>query len=343
MPNRFNYNYGITHGGVAFHSDDVFATAFCKYFAMKENVDFVFDRKFNVTDEELFSQNTIVYDIGYDFLPEYGIFDHHQADAPLREDGQKYSACGLILEHFGPTYFSEAELSRLKGQITKFIDYHDNGKLLPGECSSDEIYDLSVFSPFWDENPNLQTEHFNKAVNIALQIIDIEVSSANGVSNHFAKENVLEEINKRKELFLEGKERAVNIAIKSLETLDNGIITLNRFAPIKDLFADVKFLDYVDNPDIYFVIYPGDRNPFNIQVIPDKPESFGLKIPGGLSISLERDSEGAFIYPEGVNFVHANGFLAACETYEEALKLCERTLDKHFELSGERMSQLPHT
>ena len=75
------------------------------------------------------------------------------------------------------------------------------------------------------------------------------------------------------------------------------------------------------------------------QVIPDKPESFGLKIPGGLSISLERDSEGAFIYPEGVNFVHANGFLAACETYEEALKLCERTLDKHFELSGERISE----
>ena len=260
MFNKFTYKYGITHGGATFHSDNVFATAFCKYFAMKENINFSFDRKFNVTDEEFFSKSIIVYDIGYDFLPEYGIFDHHQTDVPLRQDGQKFSACGLILREFGPTYFSESELIVLENNIVKFIDYHDNGSLLPGEVSSEEIYDLSVFSPIWDEKTLLQNRYFSEAVNLAINIICYEISLANGIKNVGIKEEILKKIENRKKCHELGEIRAKEIAVSSLDTLENGIITLPKFVPVKNFFADKEFLSIHGNPDIYFIKITGQQN-----------------------------------------------------------------------------------
>lgn len=46
----------------------------------------------------------VIYDVGRDHDPKRLIFDHHQKNPPLGEDGQPYSSFGLIWRHFGKDY-----------------------------------------------------------------------------------------------------------------------------------------------------------------------------------------------------------------------------------------------
>lgn len=323
---KFNYTKGITHGGSAFHSDDVFATALCKYFANIENINFEVTRKNEVSEEEINDPNIIIYDIGKLYNPEIGMFDHHQKDVPLRTDGQKFSACGLILEYFGPTYFSQKELLALKN-ITTLIDYHDNGKLFPTETKPEEIYEFSFFAPTWNENPNLQTEYFEIAVNIALKTIKYETDFVNGINNQSLKSEIETKLSKREQIQKEAKLAAEEIAIQALKTLKNGIITLPQFAPVRDLYASPEFLNAHNISDIFFIVYKGDRDPYTIQIIPKKPNVFDLKIPNGFNIAVKKDDSGKIILPEDITFIHANGFLAACKTFDAAIKLASKTLE----------------
>ena len=325
---KFNFTKGITHGGTVFHSDDVFATALCKYFAEKEGLSFEASRQINVTEEEINNPNIIIYDIGKIYNPEIGLFDHHQKETPIRKDGQKYSACGLILKDFGPTYFTEKELSVLQN-ITTLIDYHDNGKLFANESKPEEIYEFSFFAPTWNENPQLQTEYFNNAVNLALKTIKYEINLANGIDNKSLKQEITEQLMQRETIQENARKDAEKIAVNSLDTLDNGIVTLPCFAPVRDIYANPDFLETHNVENIIFIIYPGDRDPFTTQIVPAKPNVFDLKIPEGFNTSLDKDENEKFILPDGITFVHATGFLAACETYESAIELCNNTLKEY--------------
>jgi len=327
---KFKYTKGITHGGNTFHSDDVFATALCKYFAKKEGLIFNVTRQNQVSQDEILDDSIIIYDIGKLYDPSLGMFDHHQKDVPLRDDGQKYSACGLILKYYGPIYFSEKELDALQN-ITTLIDYHDNGRLFSTETKPEEIYEFSFFSPTWNENPDLQHEYFDKAVEIALKTIHYEIELANGVNNKSLKEEIQSELLKREQIQKEAKSAAEEIAVKALSSLKNGIVNLPIFAPVRDLYATPEFLEKYNVEDIFFIVYEGDRDPYTIQVIPEKPNVFDLKIPNGFNIALEKDDEGKTILPENITFVHSNGFLAACKTYEAAVALANRTLKKYKE------------
>ena len=330
MQTKFKYKKGITHGGSAFHSDDVFATALCKYFAEKEGHIFETTRQNNVTKEEINNPDIIIYDIGKLYSPELGVFDHHQSDTPTREDGQRYSACGLVLREFGNIYFSERELKNIE-KITTLIDYHDNGKLILGESNPEEFYEFSVFSPTWNEDSELQHKYFSQAVEIALKVIKLEVNLANDIRNPDLEYEINKELLARDKIQKEALEAAEKVAIDSLKTLNNGIITLDKFVPVKDFYADPKFLKENNVKDIYFIIYSGDRDPYSMQLVPKEPKVFELKIPDGFNIALDKDENGKHVLPEGIIFVHSTGFFAACETYEAAIDLANKTLEKHLE------------
>lgn len=330
MQTKFKYKKGITHGGSAFHSDDVFATALCKYFAEKEGHIFETTRQNNVTKEEINNPDIIIYDIGKLYSPELGVFDHHQSDTPTREDGQRYSACGLVLREFGNIYFSERELKNME-KITTLIDYHDNGKLILGESNPEEFYEFSAFSPTWNESPELQHEYFEKAVETALKVIKLEVDLANGISNPDLEYEINKELLARDKIQKDALAAAEKVAVNSLDTLNNGIITLPKFVPVRDFYADPEFLTENNVKDIYFIVYPGDRDPYSMQLVPQEPKIFELKIPDGFNIVLDKDEDGKNILPEGIIFVHSTGFFAACETYEAAIDLANRTLERHLE------------
>ena len=263
---KFTYTKGITHGGNSFHSDDVVATALCKYFAEKEGLRFEYKRKFNISDEEIESKNIIVYDIGEKYSPEKGIFDHHQAEVPERSDGQKYSSCGLILEEFGPSYFTQKEMQFLKDNITTCIDYHDNGKLVPGETVPINIYDFGALSPTWNEPVEKTDEYFNRAVDLAYKTIEFELERAHGKSDIETKYQILDEIDERRQ-FLNDSEILAYIkageALDTLKELANALGNDENFAQTilnklagkadKDHLHDDRYImsDYTRDPNEY--------------------------------------------------------------------------------------------
>ena len=71
----------MTHGG-KFHADDVFSAALLRLL----RPDIRIHRGFQVPE----AFEGLVFDIGL------GPFDHHQQDAPVRENGVPYAAFGLL-------------------------------------------------------------------------------------------------------------------------------------------------------------------------------------------------------------------------------------------------------
>ena len=159
MLNPINkFDYLITHGA-SFHADDVFATALMKilnpYAVCVRTLDpntYVEDL---IKEEGVIKDRIIVYDIGR------GEFDHHQLDTPVRDNGIKYAAFGLLWKAFGDheqyPYFDEDFIQQ--------IDDHDNGGK---ECEINKI--IRAFNQTDNETSNIDA--FDNVVNnIAIPIL----------------------------------------------------------------------------------------------------------------------------------------------------------------------------
>ena len=155
------FDYLITHGAT-FHADDVFATAlmtilnpgaiFIRTLDPEKTVQDLIDKK------RVDKDRIIVYDIGR------GEFDHHQLDTPVRENGIKYAAFGLLWKAFGDheqyPYFDEDFIQQ--------IDDHDNGGK---ECEINKI--IGAFNRTSNESSSFpENTGFQDAANIAINILE---------------------------------------------------------------------------------------------------------------------------------------------------------------------------
>lgn len=89
------------------------------------------------------AQDRIIYDLGGQFDAGLQIFDHHQRPNPLRENGQPYSAFGLIWAHYGRDYLRAMEVpdQDIEAIHTSFdrgfvvpVDLIDNGAINASEA-----------------------------------------------------------------------------------------------------------------------------------------------------------------------------------------------------------------
>ena len=85
----------VTHSG-GFHADELLSSAVLTRL-------FPEARLIRSRDEAWTkpAPDRLVYDVGRAYDPAAGIFDHHQREAPLREDGRPFSSFGLIWRSFG--------------------------------------------------------------------------------------------------------------------------------------------------------------------------------------------------------------------------------------------------
>ncbi|MDQ6977568.1 MAG: MYG1 family protein, partial [Ghiorsea sp.] len=84
----------VTHNG-NFHADDVFSIAVFKHI-------FPSFELIRTRDLTLIAKADIVVDVGGEYDPETGRFDHHQrGGAGERESGIPYSSFGLIWQQYG--------------------------------------------------------------------------------------------------------------------------------------------------------------------------------------------------------------------------------------------------
>lgn len=271
----------FTHGG-KFHADDVFSSALLLYI----NPEIHIIRGNKVPDDF----EGIVFDIGR------GLFDHHQKDSRIRENGVPYAAFGLLWEVLGKEILGEELAVRFDESFVQPLDNNDN----TGE--KNELATLiGNFNPSWDANDNGDKEFF-QAVSVAGMILE----------NKFER--------------YKGNERADKRIDEILKDHDpkSRILVLPEFIPCQKALSET---------DIAFVIFPSNRGGYCIQ--PQKKEysmNYKCSFPESW-LGLEGDE---LIKETGLDtavFCHKGGFIMTVGQLDEAVMACQKAIDSYEENS----------
>jgi uncharacterized UPF0160 family protein len=270
-----------------FHADDVFSIAAMKHIFST----FKLVRTRNVA---LINKADIVIDVGGEYDPDKGRFDHHQrGGAGERENGIPYSSFGLVWQKYG------LEICDGKQDLANAVDAGLVSKIDAIDCGYTKgVYDgislsqsISMFNPTWQEASHFD-ECFDEAVVFASRILTRFIASANGGLS--AKKIVAQ-------------------AIENAE--DPRVIVLERYIPWKRTVHALS-------EDALYVVYPSETGQWRIQTVPVEPGSFENKksLPkpwAGLSDDEFKDETGI----DDAMFCHNGLFIAGAESFESAMKM----------------------
>ncbi len=281
----------ITHNGT-FHCDEVFSTIMFSKLLPEVVV-------YRTSDLEKSKSNQYIYDVGG------GELDHHQFGGNgERENGVKYSSCGLVWKKFGKEIIKkytsdniEEIWKMLDKNLIQCIDAGDNGQI-PDIDVSYKIVQIatiiSEFNPNWDEDidPDIK---FEEALKIAEIVFDNSIKSS--ISKMRAKSKVDMAINDSKD----------------------GIMTLEKFLPWKEFLLES---DSSKAKLINFVIFPSNRGGYNIYTVPEKLGSFSSRKLFPKEWAGLKDKELQKVTTvETARFCHNKCFICAVDTKDDALKL----------------------
>lgn len=281
----------ITHNGT-FHCDEIFSTIMFSKLLPKVTV-------CRTSNLEKVTKEQYVYDVGG------GELDHHQFGGNgQRDNGVKYSSCGLVWKKFGREIikkyekkYTEEIWQMLDKNLIQYIDAGDNGQI-PDINVDYKLVQLagiiSEFNPNWDEDIDSDVK-FKDALKIAEIIFDNAIEST--ISKMKAKEKV-------------------DIAI---ENSKDGIMVLEKFFPWKE------FLLESDNNKaklINFVVFPSNRGGYNIYTVPEKLGSFSSrKLFPNEWAGLQDEKLQKVTAVKTARFCHNKCFICAVGTKEDAIKI----------------------
>lgn len=285
----------ITHSGT-FHADEIMASVILlnKFGSMKI-----------YRTNKVLNTDAFVYDVGF------GKFDHHGIDFnESRENGIKYASCGLVWKAFGKDIISKLGIEDINAffesvdkNLIMDIDRDDNGQALKNEP---EVKPQSIpsiigsFNPAWNVSGK-ENECFLSAL-----------SFANIVFNNMLTKMI-------------AKEEARKIVEDKIEESNNGILLLDMYMPWKDIVLTSK------NPKakgILYAVFPSKRGGYNVVATPILQGSFEVKKPFPSSWAGKEDLELKQISGvRTITFCHKNLFICACETYEDAIKIAEISIN----------------
>ena len=166
-----------THNG-KFHADDVFSIAALK------NI-FPAFKLVRTRDLELIGEADIVIDVGGEYDPDTGRFDHHQrGGAGERENGIPYSSFGLIWQKYGLEICqgNQEIADAVDAGLVSTIDAVDCGHVEGVAQGISLSQTISMFNPTWEEDSDLDA-CFDEAVAFALRILTRFIASAAGGIN----------------------------------------------------------------------------------------------------------------------------------------------------------------
>lgn len=167
----------ITHDG-DFHADDVFGVATLQLHLGVENVRVVRTRENNQI-----AAGDWVLDVGGVYDGATHRFDHHQNDAPVRDNGIPYAAFGLLWKQFGEELAGSPEAAAwVEQHIVLPIDAADNGMPIyttnATGISPFEMHDVvMLYRPSWGSAESLN-ERFLDAVAVARDILTRSIDHA---------------------------------------------------------------------------------------------------------------------------------------------------------------------
>lgn len=170
----------VTHSG-GFHADELLSTVILTRLYPEARLRRSRDESW-ITP----APDRIVYDVGRDYDPAKGIYDHHQRNAPLRADGAPFSSFGLIWRHFGHDYLRAMSMpaamietihQQFDSNFVLPIDLTDNGALDPtgaGPLASLTLPALlESLKPVFDNTaPDAEDHAFTEALGIARSLVE---------------------------------------------------------------------------------------------------------------------------------------------------------------------------
>jgi len=175
----------VTHSG-EFHADDACAAAIL--IGLYPRAVVVRTRDTALIDH--LSETGIVFDVGLSYDAAARRFDHHQPDAPQRPDGTRYSAVGLVWQHYGRQWLAslgteweaiEKIWKVMDREMILPIDLVDNGHVSPGSLGVAQRMTLltivSSMNPVFDEDPGLADTRFDDAVQMMTTALESRARS----------------------------------------------------------------------------------------------------------------------------------------------------------------------
>lgn len=261
------------HNGV-FHADDIVLVALLKHLIMSVKV---------IRDFKIHEEADIVADVGmeysYDDLKQLR-FDHHQ-DLPLRADGTKPSALGLVADWL----LDPVVRQKLDRFITP-VERQDNGQeLRKGDVNYFSF--VATFNSNWNEGID-QDYQFFQAVEMAKAIWERIFAS------------------------IDAEAEATEIVADAIATAENGFAVLSKGGmPWQALV--VKHNEEHEDKILRVGYMDLARGQFNVQAVPDALGSRSMLKP--LPEQWLGEDK-----PEGLIFCHQARFLAAFRDEESARK-----------------------
>jgi len=167
----------VTHNG-SFHADDVFSIAALKSI-------FPSFKLIRTRDGELIANADIVVDVGGEYNPDTGRFDHHQrGGAGERANGIPYSSFGLIWQQYGLTICQGNQdlANAVDAGLVSTIDAIDCGHVEGVSEGISLSQTISMFNPTWQEDSHFDS-CFDEAVSFATRILTRFIASAAGGLN----------------------------------------------------------------------------------------------------------------------------------------------------------------
>lgn len=280
-----------THNG-NFHADDVFSIAALKYIFPEFNL-------VRTRNLEIINNADLVIDVGGEYDPEKGRFDHHQrGGAGQRENGIPYSSFGLIWQKYGLEICENDEnvAQSIDNGLVSTIDAIDCGHVEGVSQGISLSQTISMFNPTWQEESNFD-RCFDEAVEFASRVLARFIAAASGGIN--AKALVAEAIEKAQ---------------------DPRVIVLDKYIPWK------RTVHALSEQALYMV-YPSTTGQWRIQTVPVEPGSFedrkSLPAPwAGLSDQALKD----VTQLDDAMFCHNGLFIAGAESFESTMKMAEMAL-----------------
>lgn len=311
-------SYLVTHSG-GFHADEVLSTVILtRLFPEAEVV------RTRAPEWLAPAEDRVIYDVGGTYDPEAHVYDHHQREAPQREDGTPYSSFGLVWLHFGHDYLRasgvpEEHLDKLHASFEKTfvlpVDQVDNGTVSLSEAGPLSALTLpgliETLKPvFDDDDPEGEIRAFRAAVEIARQFVEARVARS------------------------AAKRRAEGLVAQAIADAGEGrILELPRGMPFR------SGIDKAEADHLLFVVTPRGGDDWTLGGIRLSDEGYEQRadLPaewGGLSGEALEEASGV----PGAKFCHKGLFIAAANSREAIMRMAELAVENALRQQAEAAS-----
>lgn len=289
----------VTHSG-RFHPDELFAIA--TLLRLFPNASITRSR-----DEEVIRAGDFAVDVGGEYDPSRGRFDHHQpGGAGERANGIPYSSFGLVWKEYGEKVVGSKKIAdRIDQELVQSIDAHDNGIDLVTPTRKDVFPYIFAnitfsFAPTWKETARSLDQGFYEALEFFKKILEREIVHAKDT---------------------EEGERQVEKAYQ--EAVDKQLIVLDEPYPYEAVCARY--------PEPLFVVKPDtSRKVWSVDVVRDNPASFENRkaLPNAWAGKVGEEFTALTGVPDAI-FCHNKLFTARARSKEGAIALAKLALDSH--------------